>query len=197
MKKTGYLVAGLLAGIILSTAGTALADQVKSLVGTKVTAEYSVKVDGVNFADKAVILGNKAMLPVRSFSDALGMGIKVDGKSKSIEVSTDESSIRDSLQSNSTDDSKNKYFGRTKADLESTLNVLENNVLAPTKVGRDRLALEVADMTGISEKIDNDTALQAKKKQLEEYEQMVSETESEIVLVKAALKAAREYEDEK
>lgn len=77
-------LSGLLAGALIFGGGSALA-AVKSLVGSKVTGVYTVnKADGTKVADGAVINGS-AYVPVRAVSEAVGVSLKVEGRTITIE----------------------------------------------------------------------------------------------------------------
>lgn len=187
MKKAGYLVIGLLAGSILSTTAGAVTAQVKSMVGTKVAAEYTVTVNGKELSDKAAIVDNKAMVPLRAVSDSLGAGIKLDSKNKKIDVVSAE------VASNSkeVEMTNNKYAGRSEADLLKALENYKNNILAPTIIERDQIKNQVEalenSLKNSSEDIKESTSLEAKKKQLAEYEQMIKDAEAEIFLIQSAI----------
>lgn len=86
MKKWSYLISGVLIGAVVATAGSAFADQIKSLVGQTVAGEYTVKVNGSSLAENAIVVDGKAHVPLRAVSDSLGAGIKVDGKTIQIET---------------------------------------------------------------------------------------------------------------
>lgn len=192
MKKVGYLVIGLLAGSILSTTAGAVAAQVKSLVGTKVVAEYMVTVDGKQLSDKAAIVDNKAMVPLRAVSDSLGAGIKLDSKNKKIEVVSAETTI----SSNEVAPETNKYMGRSEVDLSKSLENYKNNILAPTVIERDQIknqveALENSIATNTAD-IKESASLEAKKKQLAEYEQMIKDAEAEILLIQSAIDSSKQ-----
>ncbi|MBA9088646.1 hypothetical protein FHR92_005164 [Fontibacillus solani] len=76
MKK---YIAGFVAGIIFMVSASAFADTI-SLVGKKVTGEYSIVIDNKNIPEKGAIIDSKANVPVRALSEALGAGVKVEGK---------------------------------------------------------------------------------------------------------------------
>jgi hypothetical protein len=80
VKKMVHLLSAFIIGAIVATAGSAFADQIKSLVGQTVAGEYTVKVNGSSLAENAIVVDGKAHVPLRAVSDSLGAGIKVDGK---------------------------------------------------------------------------------------------------------------------
>jgi len=187
MKKAGYLVIGLLAGSILSTTAGAVTAQVKSMIGTKVAAEYTVTVNGKELSDKAAIVDNKAMVPLRAVSDSLGAGIKLDSKNKKIDVVSAEATSN----SKEVDTTNNKYAGRSETDLLKALENYKNNILAPTMIERDQIKKQVEaledSLQASSTEIKESASLEAKKKQLAEYEQMVTDAETEISLIQSAI----------
>lgn len=194
MKKGAYLLIGVLAGSIFSTAIGANAAQIKSLVGAKVAAEYTVKVDGQKLTDKAVIINNKAMVPLRSVSDSLGADIKVDSKAKSIEVnSSDLSMSGDSEQlpavpvpTYSGEEGNNEYLGLSRSTLQGVLNGTQENRLKPLQEDRNRI-LEQIEL-GNFEK--NEALVAEKQQQLDECDRLIAQVQITIAQLEAALKVA-------
>lgn len=76
--KVAYIAGGIVIGIVFSTSAGAFADQVKSLVGKKVTGEYTIVVDGKKLSDKGAVIDSKANVPARALSEALGANVKVE-----------------------------------------------------------------------------------------------------------------------
>lgn len=64
MKKVAYIAMGFLLGVVFMTAGAAFADQLKSLIGKKVTGEYTVIVNGSKLSDKGAVIDSKANVPL-------------------------------------------------------------------------------------------------------------------------------------
>lgn len=91
MKKWSYLLSGVLIGAVVATAGSAFADQIKSMVGQTVAGEYAVKVNGNSLSENAIVVDGKAHVPLRAVSDSLGAGVKVDGKTIQISTETTQS----------------------------------------------------------------------------------------------------------
>ena len=195
MKKRWYLVCGIIVGVVAATAGSAFADQVKSLIGKKVTGEYVVVVDGKTLADKGAVIDGKTNVPVRGLTDALGVDLKVEGKK--IIVTTDGST------SSSTEPTKpvteptepatkeNKYMGGSKANLEELKNSIVNKRLKPVIEGRKEILaeIEILKKSGINgEPAPN---LAVKEKQLAEYDAMIAEDTEELRLVEEALAAIK------
>ncbi|MGG1878255.1 stalk domain-containing protein [Paenibacillus cisolokensis] len=88
MKKWMYLLSGVLIGAVVATSGSAVAAQVKSLVGQKVTGEYKVIVNGQELQDKGAVINGRTNAPVRAISESIGADLKVDNKAKVIEITT-------------------------------------------------------------------------------------------------------------
>ncbi|MEK5058653.1 hypothetical protein BK126_02930 [Paenibacillus sp. FSL H7-0326] len=91
MKKFVYMASGMLLGIALALPlGSAFADQIKSVVGTKITGQYSVTVNGKELADPAIVAEGKSYAPVRSLVSAVGTGeIIVDNTEKTIDITVE------------------------------------------------------------------------------------------------------------
>ncbi|MGX1569252.1 2,' 3'-cyclic nucleotide 2'-phosphodiesterase, partial [Paenibacillus terrae] len=125
MKKWSYLLSGVLIGAIVATAGSAFADQIKSLVGEKVAGEYAVKVNGNTLAENAIVVDGKAHVPLRAVSDSLGVDLKVDGKTIQIESSNTSSSKQTNTEVKT---SSGKYQGWPASKLEERKSELEKFV---------------------------------------------------------------------
>ncbi|WP_339194548.1 copper amine oxidase [Paenibacillus sp. FSL P4-0176] len=178
--KFAYIAGGIIIGIIFSTSAGAFADSVKSMVGKKVTGEYSVVVNGKSLSDKGAVIDSKANVPARSLSEALGADVSVSGKT--IYITTDEGQEGTSV-SPSTPSSSNEYSGRSKADLEGVKKVLIEKILEPTKSGRELLLKELAD----AEKNGSEQVVEAKKKQIALYDADIEKYTADLEKVEAAL----------
>lgn len=180
MKKLVYVIGGVLFGFILATSASTFADGVKSLIGTKVSGEYTVIIDGKRLVDKGAIIDGKANVPVRGISDALGADVKVSGKT--ITITSEE------LKSEGTSaSSTNEYADWSKADLENRRSTLLEKILAPTQRERDSLVkdLEVAK----SEKAD--TLVSTIEKQLALYDADIEKYTADLKQVEAAIAAIK------
>jgi len=187
MKKVGYLVIGLLAGSILSTTAGAVTAQVKSMVGTKVAAEYTVTVDGKKLPDKAAIVDNKAMVPLRAVSDSWGAEIKLDTKNKQINLSTESTSnVKEDLsKTESSAIQTNEFSGQTKSALQNTLKSIDEYQLPPLYEARDRLTAVISQPED-----HNEAFISEKQKQLEEYEGFIEDLETKRAQILQAIQAA-------
>jgi hypothetical protein len=187
MKKSVYVVGGMLIGFVLATSTGAFADSVKSLIGKKVTGEYTVIVNGEKIADKGAIIDGRANVPVRGISEALEADIKVSGKT--ITVTTSESQTSDVSSSNSTSSSGsgNKYAGSTKESLQELKASIENNRIKPVQEG---IEIILADIEALKAAGASD-ALKLKETVLAEYETLLNESKEELRLVEEALAAIK------
>ena len=195
MKKRWYLVCGIVIGVVAATAGSAFADQVKSLIGKKVTGEYVVVVDGKTLLDKGAIIDGKANAPVREISEALGADVKVEGKK--IIVTTDSS------VSNSTEPTKpvteptesttkeNKYMGGSKASLEELKNSIVNNRIKPAEEERKAILAEINILKTSGMNGEPAPGLVDKEKQLKEYDEIIARATEELRMVEEALAAIK------
>ena len=180
MKKIAYIVGGILIGIVISTTSSVLADGVKSLVGKKVTGEYTVVVNGTTLSDKGAIIDGKANVPVRGISEALSADIKVEGKT--INVTTN------NIQSEETSVVSNKHVGRSKADLEESLSIFRDKILAPNLEGKTTIEEEIAYYKTSGMKPEE---YAARTKALEEYNERIDKARAEIADIEAAIGATK------
>lgn len=179
MKKVAYIAGGILIGFVLSTSAGAFADSVKSLVGKKVSGEYTVIVNGEKLADRGAIIDGKANVPVRGISEALGADIKVSGKT--INVTTIESESPAATI-------ENKYSGRTAASIQESLTILQDRILAPNLKEREEVASELAKL----KESNADAALiKERETQLAGYDARIAATRADIAQAEAALAALK------
>lgn len=88
MKKWMYAVGAFVLGVVVASSSDAVAAQVKSLTGQKVTGEYTVIVNGEKLSDKGAIISGKTNAPVRAVSESLGADLMVDNNNKVVEINT-------------------------------------------------------------------------------------------------------------
>ncbi|MDQ0168787.1 stalk domain-containing protein [Paenibacillus tundrae] len=181
MKKAAYIVGGILIGFVLSTSTGAFADKVQSLVGKKVSGEYTVIVNGEKLADKGAVIDGKANVPVRGISEALGADIKVSGKT--ITVTTEEPTAEAPAV-----EAPSQYTGMTKESIEESLNVLKTRILAPTQEGRDKIAKEIEGYKAAGMKPED---YAARTKELATYDADIAQANADIAQAEAALAALK------
>ncbi|OPG98614.1 copper amine oxidase [Chryseobacterium mucoviscidosis] len=192
MKKVAYIAGGILIGVVLSTAGGAFADTVKSMVGKKVTGEYTVIVDGKKLSDKGAVIDSRANVPARALSDALGADVQVSGKTITITSEGEGTStvVTDSSSTTPTT-STNKYVGGSKSSLETLRDSVISNTIKPATEGRESLLKEIAALeetkaSGISVPVLTD-----KEKQLASYDKILADAEADLKLIDEALTTAK------
>ncbi|KJB88573.1 copper amine oxidase [Paenibacillus sp. E194] len=186
MKKWAYLVSGVVIGSLIATAGSAFADQIKSLVGKKVTGEYTVIVNGKELQDKGAVIDGKTNVPVRGVSQALGADIRVEGKK--ILVTSKQEVSASAEGSTKSDKNGNKYMTDSKESLEVLRDSIKNNRIKPAVEGRKNIVAEIEDLRKEEEKSGvKAPVLEAIEKQLAEYDKMIAEDTEELRLVEEAL----------
>ncbi|MGE6576257.1 stalk domain-containing protein [Paenibacillus xylanexedens] len=186
MKKTAYVAGGILIGVVLSTAGGAFADQVKSLVGKKVTGEYNIIVNGEKLSDKGAVIDSRANVPARALSEALGADVSVSGKTITITSKAGDSDVSGSDNSTITT-SSNKYIGYTKSSLEELRSSTIEKILTPTKAGREDVVKWLAE----SKEQGNEIAIQNWTKELAQYDADIAKYEADLKLIDQALLTAK------
>ncbi|MEC0233742.1 2,' 3'-cyclic nucleotide 2'-phosphodiesterase [Paenibacillus kribbensis] len=202
MKKWSYLLvllSGILIGAVVSTAGSAFADQIKSLVGHTIAGEYFVKVNGSSLAENAIVVDGKAHVPLRAVSDSLGAGVKVDGKT--IQISTESPTVASTTSASSPEKNSNldkvekegKYVGwsierleQRKSDLEKYISESENS---KEKLNHE---LEIADKLSKTSASSSTLAIRESnvaktKKELDSVESAIAKYQAELVEINAAL----------
>lgn len=180
--KVAYIAGGIIIGVVFSTSAGAFADQVKSLVGKKVTGEYTVIVDGKKLSDKGSVIDSRANVPARALSEALGADVKVSGKTITITSESEESVVTQEPSSVS-----NVYTGKSKAYLESMQNEYKTKIIPPIVQGRDDV------LKGLEEvrKSNNAEAITKWEKSLAEYDAEIAKSEAELKQIDEALAAIK------
>lgn len=189
MKKSAYVVGGMLIGFVLATSTGAFADSVKSLIGKKVTGEYTIKVNGEKIADKGAIIDGRANIPVRGISEALGADIKVSGKT--ITVTTSESEITDIPNTKPTTNNGSKFIGSSKESLEELKQSIEKNRIKPAVEEREHILKEIEILKKPDAFGQPAPNLEVKQKQLAEYDELIAKAKEELRLVEEALTAIK------
>lgn len=186
--KVAYIAGGIIIGVVFSTSAGAFADTVKSMIGKKVTGEYTIIVDGKKLSDKGAVIDSRANVPARSLSEALGADISVTGKTINITSTSDENTSVDSTTSNQSPSTQtNKYIGQSKSSLEEQKKVIEDRILTPTRAGREQAAqgLEEAKKTGDA------AIIKLAESKLDEYDTEIAKYEADLKLVNEALATAK------
>lgn len=207
MKKSMYLIGGVLVGFVLATSTGTFADAVSSMIGKKVTGEYTVIVNGTALTDKGAIIDSKANVPVRGIADALGANVAVSGKTITITQNKTED-VQSVAQSTATEpaevpppvkediiiidipevkETDNEYMGRGKVDLEEVRSVLVNRILNPAKASREKLQAELEAV----KKIENsEEFVKTLEKQISLYDADITKYTADLAKVEAAIAAA-------
>ncbi|MBY7736271.1 stalk domain-containing protein [Paenibacillus polymyxa] len=210
MKKWSYLLSGMLIGAVVATAGSAFADQIKSLVGHTVAGEYSVKVNDSSLTENAIVVDGKAHVPLRAVSDSLGAGVKVDGKT--IQILTDKSSDTSKIQLSNTNvssvENKDSSFDKVvtsgefkdwsitrlemrKGDLEKSIPVYEKSkqgyIESLEKYNKFRQ--EYSGNKNFMEKLDVET--NEAEEQLQKTESAIAKYKSELEEINKAIAALK------
>jgi hypothetical protein len=180
-------------GAVIATAGSAFADQIKSLVGKTVVGEYTVKVNGDALTESAIVVDGKAHVPLRAVSDSLGADIAVNGKT--VEISTEKAVDMPAQTGNNDDQAKS-----------STGYALENNENLPddgyTNFLETMISQAENQKVNIQKSIDelnkrlNEypelydsrlAAIEKKKAEIEEVNKQIEEYKEKIADIKASL----------
>jgi len=189
MKKLSYLLSGVLIGALVATSGSAVAAQVKSLVGQKVTGEYKVVVNGEELQDKGAVISGRTNAPVRAISESLGADLKVDNKTKTITITTQSEMTVET--ENKTPSKENKYIGSSKENLEELKYSIENRRLKPAIEEREFILKEIEILKTSGMNGEPAPGLAAKERKLKEYDDIIAKDKEELRLVEEALAAIK------
>lgn len=183
MKKLVYTLGCILIGFVLATSTNVFADAVKSLIGKKVTGEYTVIVNGEKLSEKGAIIDGKANVPVRPISDALGADIKVSGKTITVTTQSEKTLEPE----NKTTSKDNKYIGSSKENLEELKYSIEIRMLKPAIEEREFILKEIEILKTSGMNGEPAPGLAAKERQLKEYDDIIAKDKEELRLVEEAL----------
>lgn len=178
MKKWLYILSGVAIGIVFTVSSSAFAEQVKSLVGKKVTGEFTVIVNGNTLSDKGAVIDGKANAPVRALSETLGADVKVSGRT--IFITRAEENSNELPNSN---DTENKYIGKSRESIEESIRIFKENVLPLNKRERENVLEEIK----MAKAAKADDLLIIKESQLKELDSTIEKTEAEIAKAETAL----------
>lgn len=127
MKKWIYLFFGFIIGAVVVASVDTVIAQVKSMVGQKVTGEYKVIVNGKELQDKGAVISGKTNAPVRAISESIGADLKVDNKTKTIMITTEDASdLPSSSKGNEDNELQTSVLLIQKSSLEKEVDRLKN-----------------------------------------------------------------------
>lgn len=187
--KVAYIAGGIIIGIVFSTSAGAFADTVKSMVGKKVTGEYTIVVDGKKLSDKGAVIDSRANVPARALSEALGADVKVDGKIITITSQTEESTA--GSDTTNPEATSNKYTGYSKKSLEELKESKINNTIKPVSEGRESILKEIAALKELQAKGVPVTNLDTFEKELASHDKILAEANADLKLIEEALATAK------
>ncbi|MGV6934118.1 stalk domain-containing protein [Paenibacillus sp. CMM36] len=195
MKKLAHLLSAFIIGAIVATAGSAFADQIKSMVGQTVAGEYTVKVNGSALAENAIVVDGKAHVPLRAVSDSLGAGVKVDGKT--IQIDT-QASVKPSVETKKNPQQENEAKQVYTQNIEAMIVSTKSNkafwegLLRDTEDSQVKYNKRIDELTILPDSNDPITQ-ENRKKSLTHAKEMIEENNKKITEYKA--KIAKYNED--
>lgn len=190
--KVAYIAGGIIIGVVFSTTAGAFADTVKSMVGKKVTGEYTIVVDGKKLSDKGAVIDSKANVPARALSEALGADVSVSGKTITITSEGEASSVEGPDTTTSTPStSSNKYVGYSKSSLEELKNSTLDRIINPTKEIRDKKVVQLADLEKAEGGDFTPQVIVNLKKEIADLDADIAKYEADLKLVNEALAAIK------
>ncbi|MDN4600048.1 copper amine oxidase [Paenibacillus sp. F6_3S_P_1C] len=180
--KVAYIAGGIIIGVVFSTSAGAFADTIKSMVGKKVTGEYSIVVNGQSLVEKGAVIDSRANVPARALSEALGADVKVEGRTISItsdEVLTDTGNTETSTT--------NKYDGLSKTSIEESIKTLKENIIPFNERMRASVLAEIEQ----AKTAGADELVKTKQNQLKEVESQLSQAKQDLSNAESALSTAK------
>ncbi|ODB56968.1 hypothetical protein A7311_01175 [Paenibacillus polymyxa] len=206
MKKWAYLLGGVLIGAVVATTGNAFADTIKSLVGQTVAGEYTVKVNGSELAENAIVVDGKAHVPLRAVSDSLGAGIKVDGKTIQIETQSSAKSPVETKKNPQQESENNQVYTQNiearitsiksyKSFWENSLKGAEDSLVKQNKRIDELTNLPASNDPITQENRKRSLAsaqetIEENSKQITEYKGKIAEYDEKIAKLEAELEAS-------
>ncbi|GIP57918.1 stalk domain-containing protein [Paenibacillus woosongensis] len=187
MKKWMSISAAFLLGVVVTLSAGDVSAQVKSLIGKKVTGEYTVIVNGKTLEDKGAIIESKANVPARAFSEALGADVQVSGKTIYVTTDNEQSNNGAGNETAGAAPVSNKYIGSTKSSLEELKQSTENRILKPTIEGRDEIVKQISQLENSDGGELTKQTIEALKKELATYEADIQKYTKELEMINEAL----------
>ncbi|QZN77381.1 copper amine oxidase N-terminal domain-containing protein [Paenibacillus sp. DR312] len=187
--KVAYIAGGIIIGIVFSTSAGAFADTFKSVVGKKVTGEYTIVVDGKKLSDKGAVIDSRANVPARALSEALGADVSVSGKTITISSQNEESNS--GTDTGTPVATSNKFIGYTKASLQELRDSKINNTIKIATEGREDLLKEMEILKQTEAQGIPVPVLADKEKQLASYDKILADANAELKLIDEALLTAK------
>ncbi|OXS55328.1 hypothetical protein B1A99_23965 [Cohnella sp. CIP 111063] len=81
-KSLRYLIVGFISGVLLAISFSVSAEQIKSVLGKKVTAEKNIEIENMGAPKGAIVVDNTTYISLKQASWMLGFKIKENSKSK-------------------------------------------------------------------------------------------------------------------
>ncbi|MEC0136114.1 2,' 3'-cyclic nucleotide 2'-phosphodiesterase [Paenibacillus macerans] len=184
MKKWMYLLIGVVMGAVVTTTGSAFADQVKSMVGKQVAGEYNVNVNGNALAENAIVVEGKAHVPLRAVSDSLGANIVVNGKT--IQITTNTADQTESAFVSEDKATSGKFANWPKDELEERKAKLEGYIINAEE-GKEKTRINLERVEKSKDSSDFPKTLEITNKNIERMKQSIKESEAAIAEYKAEL----------
>ncbi|WP_314587934.1 stalk domain-containing protein [Paenibacillus terrigena] len=176
MKKMSYALIGFMAGAVVMFSTSALADNIQTLVGKKVTKEYQVKINNNAISDKAIAIDGKTYLPVRKISNELGAAVTVDNDN--ISITTGGGKEQPSSPVEATSDYSNESVTSLNSLIETTKTRLQ---LDKEQKERVQEKIEQAKKDNFQPAIDEQsTKLKAINERIDKFNKDIQEIEAEL-----------------
>lgn len=190
--KVAYIAGGIIIGVVFSTTAGAFADSVKSMLGKKVTGEYTIVVDGKKLSDKGAVIDSKANVPARALSEALGADVSVSGKTITITSEGEASNVSGSDTTTADPSpSSNKYTGYSKSSLDELRLSKIDNIINPLKSDRDKKAAILSESEKSSGGELTAQANNALKKEIANLDAEIAKHEADLKLIDQAISTAK------
>lgn len=166
MKKWTYIVGGFALGLVVALSANTAYGAVQSLVGKKVSGEMTVIVNGKQLQNKGAVIDGVTNAPVRSLTEALGVGLSVEGKT--IYITTKDNSEKEALLLKKAE--LEKSIQSTQQEIQKTKEKMEQAKIP----GTDKYEAEETWRAAIK---DLETSLSKKQSELENINETLKQIE--------------------
>lgn len=123
MNKISYVLGGFVLGVAVVLSSGTVSAKINSLIGQKVTGEFTIIVDGKKLEDKGAVISGRTNAPVRALSESLGADLKLDNENKVISITT--GSVDETNSSPAKADQSKEQLLKQKEKLESDITYLQ------------------------------------------------------------------------
>lgn len=173
MKKITLAVGSFILGLGVALPVGVFADDIKNVIGTKITGQYTVSVNGQKLSDPAIVAEGRSYAPVRSLVSAVGTGeIIVDNTEKTIDITVEPDQNQ---PVETTVPSENEYASMSVTEVKKKRDYLTESVIPQTEAAIANFEKELSDPNSLINKDYLNSKISEAKQNLSKYQAAVDQ----------------------